>query len=126
MAMSVTISDRTRKGITVVKFDWTSAADGTATNSTTKLHSGKVLELATDPGSTAPSADYDITITDSDGLDVLAGQGADRHTSNTEYVIDSDSNPLGVVADSTLTINVSNAGDSKVGVAYLYLQATRW
>ena len=127
MAMSVTITDAESKGITKIKFDWESdVSAGTATGTTPAPYSGKVLALVTDPGGTAPTDNYDITITDVDGLDVLAGQGANRDTATTEYVIDSDSTPLGVVADTQLTINVSAAGNSKLGIAYLYLQSLRW
>jgi hypothetical protein len=120
MAMSVTITDARNEGITKIKFEWTSETNS-ATGTTTDVYSGQVLELVTDPGSAAPTDNYDVTITDADGVDVLAGQGADRDTANTEYVIHSDSTPLGVVADSQLTLSIGTAGDAKTGTVYLYL-----
>ncbi len=120
MAMSVTITPRWGKGVTLVKFDWVSETQS-ATGTTEFAYSGKVLELVTDPGSAAPSDNYDVDIVDSDGVDVLAGQGQNRHTTTTQYVVDSDSTPLGVVCDSILTLNIGTAGDAKTGTVYLYL-----
>ena len=120
MAMSVTITERRGNGVIRIKFAWvseTQSAEGT----TPFRYSGKVLMLVTVPGSAAPSDDYDVDINDSDGVDVLAGQGEDRDTTNTEYVVDSDSNPLGVVCDSQLTLNIGTAGDAKTGTVYLHL-----
>lgn len=125
MAMSVTITDNSEQGITMVKLAFVTETQG-AVGQSDKKYTGKALALVTDPG-TAPTDDYDITITDENGLDVLAGQGADRDTSTTEYVIDSDSTPLGVVVDSKLTLNVTTAGDAKTGDVYLYLMTPqRW
>ena len=43
---------------------------------------GRLLSITTDPGTPAPSADWDITLVDTGGFDILGGAGADRHTSN--------------------------------------------
>jgi len=121
-AGSVTITEETYGTIKKIKFAWVSGTvgeDGTASGQTTNVYSGKILGLATDPGATAPTDDYDITVTDEDSMDVLMGAGADRDTANTEYVLSAS---LGAVANDKLTINVSNAGTSKVGIAYLYIR----
>ena len=47
---------------------------------------GRILALETNPGATAPTANYDITLEDGAGHDVLEGVGANRHTSSTEKV----------------------------------------
>ncbi len=54
-----------------IKWTWTSAAGGAASDTTVGYYSGEVLCVVTDPGATAPTADYDLTITDSDGPDIL-------------------------------------------------------
>jgi hypothetical protein len=115
MAMSVTTAERTNGSIKVAAFVWVSAADGTATGATTKAFDGQVLELITNPSATAPTDNYDITVTDADGYDVLNGQGANRDTANTELVVHSDTTPLGVVSGSVLTLNVAAAGNTKGG-----------
>lgn len=122
-AGSVTITEETHGTIKKIKFDWTSGTgddEGKASGQTTNPFSGKILGLATNPdGVAAPTADYDITVTDEDDMDVLMGGGANRHTSTTEYVL---STSLGAVANDKLTINVTNAGAAKKGVAYLYIR----
>lgn len=45
---------------------------------------GRLLAIETNPGSTAPTDNYDIAITDGEGHDVLQGVGQNRDTTNTE------------------------------------------
>lgn len=122
-AGTVTITEETYGTIKKIKFDWTSGTDaeaGTASGQTTNVYSGKILGLATVPDGTAvPTASYDITVTDEDGMDVLMGGGADRSDTATEYVL---STSLGAVANDKLTINVAAAGSAKKGIAYLYIR----
>lgn len=47
---------------------------------------GRLLALETNPGATAPTANYDIVINDAEGVDVLQGVGANRHTTTAEKV----------------------------------------
>jgi len=118
--MVCTIDEITYTSVKLVKFTWTSDdTAGTATGTTTEYYDGKILGLATDPGSPAPDDNYDITITDNNSLDVLIGSGANRDTANIEYVKEAD---LCAVVASQLTLNVSNAGNSKQGVAYLFIR----
>lgn len=118
--MVCTITETTYTNVKLIKFAWTSDdAAGTATGTTTEYYTGKILGLATDPGSPAPTDDYDITVTDGNSLDVLIGSGADRDTANIEYVKEAD---LCAVVASQLTINVSAAGNAKQGVAYLFIR----
>lgn len=69
-------------------FDCTGdASDGSFPDTTiTEKIDGFLLALETNPGATAPSANYDITIEDGEAVDVLTSLGANRHTSSTEYV----------------------------------------
>lgn len=116
--MAVTVTETRHTVVKKVKFAWTSDGTGAASGSTTFPYDGKVELLTTVP-TDGPTDNYDITVTDSDGVDVLAGAGANRDTSATEQVAGAS---LGAVAGSVLTINVSNAGASKSGVAYLYIR----
>tara|TARA_R100001530_G_scaffold134471_2_gene109397 strand:+ start:974 stop:1372 length:399 start_codon:yes stop_codon:yes gene_type:complete len=50
---------------------------------TTKFE-GRLLDLETNPGSTAPTDNYDIVLDDAGGHDVLEGVGANRHTTTTQ------------------------------------------
>lgn len=119
--MVVTTSEETESGsVKKITFDWLSDdAAGTATGTTTKEYNGKVIWLVTDPGAAAPTDNYDVTVTDEGGEDVLAGAGADRDTANTEYVAEAS---LGAVAGSALTLNITNAGNAKDGEVILYIR----
>ena len=46
---------------------------------------GFLLGIETNPGTTAPTAAYDIALTDSSGLDILSGAGDNKSASATEY-----------------------------------------
>ncbi len=111
----------THTGVKKIIFPWVSAADGSATVATTGVYDGKLIGLSTIPsgGGTAPTDNYDLTLTDSGSHDVLLGAGANRDTANTEHVAEAS---LGAVAGSVLTLNVTNAGDSKQGTAVAYIR----
>lgn len=117
--MAVTVAEGIHGEVKKITFTWTSAADGTASGTTTYAYDGKVELLTTDPGATAPTDDYDVTLTDEAGVDVLAGAGLNRDTANTEQAVAS---VLGVVASSKLTLNISNAGNAKQGVTYVFVR----
>ena len=123
-------------GIRKVLVDWTSdSATGAVTGTTDKIV-GALIKGVTDPGSVAPTDNYDIVITDEEGVDVLgscvaAGRLADRDTATSEeryfFVENADAAPLAmgvhpVVCDK-LTIAVTNAGNSKTGQLILYYRS---
>jgi hypothetical protein len=114
------LTEQNHRSVSKLVYAWTSDTSGDATATTTETYSGKLLGLVTVPdGSAAPSADYDVTVTDPDGFDVLDGEGVDRHTSNTESQFDPTA--LGV-ADGKLTFVVANGGDTKEGVVHLWIR----
>jgi hypothetical protein len=123
---AITITEQTINMVKRIKFDWvtgSSSQTDEATGTTTNYYDGKLLQFQTSPDSTAaPTADYDITITDSDSVDQLLGSGADRHTTSTEILTHSSSTPLGVAIGTQLTINITNAGTETRGLAYLYIR----
>ncbi len=118
-------------GIHKVIVDWTSDDTTGAVTGTTRKLVGTLIKGVTDPGAAAPTANYDIAVTDEEGVDVLAACQstlANRHTSNSEQayflVLDAAGTPLAqslhpVVCDA-LTIAVTNAGNSKNGQLILY------
>ena len=126
----VTVTDQTLGVVKLIKYDWvtgSSSQTGEATGASSEYYNGEIIEFVTIPDSTAaPAANYDITVTDGNSIDVLLGYGANRHTSSTEYIVRGTtgtySKPLGWVANSLLTINVTNAGTEKRGIAYLYIR----
>lgn len=123
MTMSVSTTppprqDRLQEPVYRYKVDWVSAADGSATGDLSNIYNGVLYNAVFVPSATAaPSANYDVTITDDFGLDILGGGGANRHTSNSERVT-----PTAIQYHGNLTLNVTNAGDTKAGSIYLYVR----
>lgn len=124
-----------RGGIRKVIVDWTSDdATGAVSGSSRKVV-GRLIKIQTDPGSAAPTDNWDVAITDEEGVDVLAKcQNAAaliaRDTSNTEetylYILNGDNTPIGIAAFpvvcNVLTFAVSNAGNAKTGQIILFYE----
>lgn len=122
----VTETNHPRGGVRKVRFAWTSDALGAA--DTVYRVAGIILRAVFNPGATAPTAAYDVTLKDENLVDVLAGQGADLAAADTTSVCPgmpvSDGTTDGVVpvaVNDNLTLSVTNAGASKQGTLDLYL-----
>ena len=111
-------------------FAWTSASDGTATVASSIAISGRIARVVFIPSSTAaPTNLYDVTLTDSDSVDVLAGQGANLSDTTKSNVCPGiplkDGTTTSVqptTVDSVLTLNVTNAGNAKAGTVVVYVR----
>jgi hypothetical protein len=112
--------------------DWVSDDATGAVTGTSKKVVGRLVKAVTDPGSPAPSANYDIALTDDASADILANTDAtlaNRHTSNSETVVFFEKNVAAAalasapVVCSTITIAITNAGNSKQGQLVLYVEA---
>lgn len=113
-----------------VLIDWTCDASGDVVVTTRKIV-GTLVKAVTDPSATAPTDNYDITITDEESVDVLAACQStliDRDTANSEQayflVKDTAGTPLAqsihpVVCDK-LTVTIAAAGNAKSGQIILY------
>jgi hypothetical protein len=125
MPASVVKSEETFGIIKKITWNWTSHDDGkvavdTPNAVTDKAYNGEIVRLITVPDKdSAPTADYDVCIYDEDGVDVLIGAGANRHTANTEQVLAAN---LSVVANDKLNLYVENAGAGKKGTVHLYVR----
>ena len=121
---TVTVSEETISHIKKISFDWLSVNGGgdagKAVKTTEKTYTGEIIRLVTDPGATAPSDNYTVTVLDEDGVDVLMGAAvANRDTANTEQVLASS---LGCVANDKLTLSISGAGNAKNGTIHVYIK----
>ncbi len=111
-----------------IDFDWISDGSGDAELLIGSKLSGELIALITDPGSAAPTASYDITILDDKSIDILNGKGIDRNTTTTEQesiFLDGGTAEVGFfrpVSTDNFTFIVANAGDTKAGLAQLYLK----
>ena len=120
MAGTATYTERAFGSVKLIKCAWTSDASGVVSGTaSSKVYDGQVLELVTVPSATAAPTDlYDLTVLDDNSLDALAGTGANRSATNTEYVVAS----LGTVASSKLTITIAAAGAAKQGTVYIWVR----
>jgi hypothetical protein len=124
--------------VRVVKFSFIANSTGAVPSTSTTVETcasrqcypmpngriGYIAKVVTDPGSTAPTDDYDITLTDdTTGADLLGGEGADRDTANTEEVVPKIGNAYaGNVAFTSFTLNISsNSVNAATGDVYVYI-----
>ena len=122
-AQVVTITEDTiPHAIRKIKWDWTCTDLGAVDSTTTKAYSGRVVRcvLASDAGGTTPTDEYDVTILDADGYDVIHGAGADVTSAATVQV--TDATKLMWVKASKLQLKIANAGDAKGGIVILYIE----
>lgn len=118
----------------VVQIDWVGdATDGSVPTKTVSLY-GWVQKAITNPGSTAPSANYDIAFTDPEdsALDLFANALQNRHTTTTEQVYPLIAGSPGTVssvkvfaAGSYLFTLTNNSIASATGRLLLYLTDTQ-
>lgn len=73
-------------GVYIQRIAWTADSSGDKEDVETSIH-GNVLMVVTDPGTTAPADNYDITISDSDGVDIMGGELTNRDTATSEQVV---------------------------------------
>lgn len=113
--------------ISVVSIAWTADASAATIPNTaiTGLY-GFLIKAVTNPGSTAPTDNYDIALNDPDdsSFDALEGQLANRDTANTEQVYPKASGalvPIFLCGDYTLAIS-GNSVNSATGLIVLYLK----
>ena len=126
-AGSCTITETTHGSVKKVVFAWTAgtapAHAGLISATTTHAggYDGEIIGLTTIPATAGdqPDDNYDVTVTDVGGHDVLLGAGANRDETNTEHVVRAN---LAGVAASQLTLNVTNAGSGLKGTVVLYIR----
>lgn len=111
-----------RKTFMLCSITWESNGDGDAT-ATIKGIRGTIERITYNPGPTAPEDNYDVTLKDQDGIDVLNGTGANLHTTNTLNTVTTINDgttylPMGTMGDLALVVDA--AGATKNGVIRIY------
>ena len=121
MAAVVSVSESFCEGVAKIVWPVTTHTGGAASLATAYSYFGAVTSVVTNPGATAPTDNWDLTITDADSYDVLQGVGADRDTTNTETA-----EPATVsLVFGKLTLNVTNGGNTKDLVVTLFILGSR-
>ena len=87
------------------------AADASIPDTVLPRIEGRLIAIETNPGATAPTDNYDVSVTDAEGHDVLEGVGANRDTATTEKApivyTGTALHPV-VSLDDVLTLKVAN------------------
>jgi len=113
----------------VQTIDCTASADNASfpstTVTTTKVFGRYLVQVSTNPGAgaAAPTAAYDITLTDSDGLDNALGLLADRSATATERVSIANTTivyPV-VLGNYTLAITNNLVNSAAVQIKLIYM-----
>lgn len=103
--------------LAVLTFSWTGdASDGTVPSTDTSaaisaaIKGMGIIEVRTTPGATAPTALYDITLSNADGLDLMGGALANRSATLAEAVLPQNAagDQFARGIDSALTLAISN------------------
>ncbi len=120
---------RTRAG-SVERIDAAWLSDASGNVSQVIGIQGIITRVVTNPGATAPTDNYSLTIPDEFGIDLLKGLGtSNRDTSASEDVVGgvglgdgvtTSVMPITHIGDVTLTI--AGAGNAKVGVITLFVK----
>jgi len=126
MAESVTaLISRVKDDVSLLTFTWeASAADGSLHPVDSPAVRGDVILVVTNPGTTAPTSNYDISLTDVDGVDVMGGTLANRHSSNSEQAKPLINNEAcDRFVSGVLTLEVAgNSVKSAQGVVKVYIR----
>ncbi len=80
-----------------------------------------ITQVITNPGAVAPTDNYDITLVDADGLDIMGGALVDRDTANTERAVPAVTNAI-IPGTVTFTL-ANNAVNSATGTVMIYLSS---
>ena len=100
------------------------ASDGTVPDTTLNDMCGYIMKIVSNPGSTAPTDNWDFVLNDSDGVDVLGGAGANRDTTNSEQVYPTVSGaaiPIWLPYGSYTLVISGNSNASATGTITIYL-----
>lgn len=120
---SVTITRKALGGsLAQITLAWQSSAGGAVSGSPFTLQRRSIRQVKFVPasGGTQPSDQYDITLVDTSGVDVLFGAGA--NLSNATPAMSRLSPAPLVDADDVVDLVVGNAGSAKAGTVVLWVE----
>lgn len=107
-------------GITKYNIAWVSDASGVVSLSVVEVKRGRLIQIkyVPDAGGTQPSDLYDMTLPDTNGVDVLAGDGANLSNANSK--ITAPTAPI-LLEAGNLTPTIASAGNAKGGTLILFV-----
>ena len=131
-SMTVTSQNYKNDNLRVIKIDWVDSPaltmDSQFSGIDSWIQGWYLFKAQTKPGAAAaqPDDDYDITITDAEGHDIMGGELANRDESNTEEavpLIDSVYGPQPNISSWTITVSGQTTA---AGTGEIYLFFARY
>ena len=125
MAGTVSLAAQTFSSMKKYAVTWTSTTGGAATYTTTAAFDGLIHRIVVDPSTAAaPSTDYDVTLTDGNGVDVLGGVlvGLNGASAAQQIILGTTGNAAPTAVSSVLDFAVSGAGNAKSGEVIFYVR----
>lgn len=121
MAGGTLNTEITHRTVKFIKFTFVGNVTSTETGRTTNYYDGKLLHVITSPNAAkVPTANWDLTIKDTNGIDVMAGNGLNRSSGSTQHKL---SSTMGAVAGSRLRFIIANTGGTTGGGSvYVYIR----
>ena len=122
--LAVTTADKGR-GVTEYQFDWTSDASGDVNGTAQAVKAGTIVgvKFKPDSGGTQPTDLYDVVLNDAHSVDLLAGGGANlSNATSTRKVPLLSTYARTYFEGGDLTLVVTNAGNAKGGLVYLWVK----
>lgn len=126
-AGSATTLTYTDEKIRVVEWSWTSDAAGTVSGEGAVTITGIILGILFEPDDTdTPTNLYDVQLLDDGSADILHAVGAnqpsdDSDTGKMRCPINADGQ-LVILYEKQITPSITNAGNAKSGIIYLFLK----
>lgn len=110
-----------------VSLAWTCSAGGAVSGTPTVQVRGEIVRVTFIPGTAGnqPTDQYDVTLLDTSGVDVLAGLGANLSNAAASHACPLIGNGVTtnqrMAVNDTLELQVANAGNAKRGTVCVYL-----
>lgn len=112
-------------GVTKYVIAWTSTAGGAVSANTFSVRRGEILQVKFVPnsGGTQPTDLYDVTLVDTDGVDLLGSEGANLSNAASAIGVPKvDSERIFVDGTQVLDLVVANAGSAKGGSVIVWMR----
>ncbi len=119
MAGSITTTVSKKNSLVKYKMDWLSDASGDVNVDAIPMIQGEIqsVHYFPDAGGTQPSDNYDLTMADSYGVDILTGTGANLSQTTDTYAVPALSTYFKVVIEAgSYDLVIANAGNAKGGI----------
>ena len=126
MAATTIVAEHHDRAMQVVDMTFDCGDGDPADKPTDHKYYGFLVQCRIEFDSTKPANDFDITIKDEFGTDLLNGQGQSISTSGTEVVITQADLDNGMACSGTLTVDIDDASNSGSTANKLYLYIARY